>query len=141
MTRRTFFGLLAAAGFMLCSTGASPAAIDQEKKVRLIIDYNNGVSKHYDLPWASGMTVLDALKAAELSKPGIVLKYKGSGGTAFVEEIDGFRNEGTGTTGKNWLYWVNDQFGDQSCGKFTLNPSDVATWRFDVWKGKGEDAK
>lgn len=111
--------------------------------VRLEIDYKNGVQRIYTLPWKTGMTVFDALKAAEASKPGIALRYNQSGGkeTIFVTEIDAFVNEGSGADKKNWLFWVNDKFADKGCGVYELKASDAAVWRFDVWKDearKGE---
>ena len=55
-------GLLAAAEL---ARGDEPPAKATEH-VRLIIDYGDGVQKHYtELPWRPEMTVLDALRLAQ----------------------------------------------------------------------------
>lgn len=129
-------GLLTLAALLPALAEDTPQGKSTVQTVRLRIDYGNGVEKHYTFPWKPGLTAFDALKAAEAARPAITLKFDKSGGhdTIIIKEIDGFTNEGSGGTRKNWQFWINSGFADRSCGVLELKPSDVATWRFDVWK-------
>lgn len=98
--------------------------------VRVIIDYGDGVQKHFlALPWKKNMTVLDALTAAKSSSHGITFQHTGSGPTTFLVKIDDLENEGGGGN-RNWIFWVNTSLGDKSCGVYKLDPSDVVLWKF-----------
>ncbi len=140
-SKRTFAwlsatGLLTVASLLpALAEDASPGK-STAQTVRLRIDYGNGVEKHYTFPWKEGLTSFDALKAAEAARPAITFKFDKSGGndTIIIKEIDGFTNEGSGGSRKNWQFWINTGFADRSCGVLEMKPSDVATWRFDVWK-------
>lgn len=103
--------------------------------VRLIVDYGNSVEKHYNaLPWKDGLTVLDALKLAQESKPGIEFRASGGGETALVSGIDGFANRRGGPDGRNWVFRVNDQLAVRSCGVEVLKPGDIVVWKYDLWR-------
>lgn len=116
----------AASGF----SGSAPPTT-----VRVILDYGNDVEKHYNaLPWKDGLTVLDALKLARESKPGIEFRTSGNGETALVTEIDGFANRPGGPDGRNWVFRVNDRLATRSCGVEVLRPGDVALWKYDQWR-------
>ncbi len=106
-----------------------------EKKVRLIVDYADGMEKHFTrIAWKPGLTVLDTLETASKHRRGTKFKHTGSGATAFVAEIDDLKNEGGGTGKKNWIYLVNDKLGDRSCGVFELKADDKVVWRFGNYK-------
>ena len=97
--------------------------------VRLIIDYGDGVQKHFTtIAWKKDMTVLDAMNEAKASPHGIAFQHTGSGATAFLTKIDDQQNEGGGK--RNWLYWVNTALADKSFGAYKLDPSDVVLWKF-----------
>src|SRR5437764_15119112 len=86
------------------------------KTVKLVIDFNDGSKKQFTIPWAQGMTVLEAMEKARgiASKPTVV--YIGSGETALLTQIDGLKNEGGGGAAKNWQYRVNNVYATKSCG-------------------------
>jgi hypothetical protein len=101
-----------------------------EHSIRLIVDYGDGVQKHFTaLPWKKDMTVFDAMSAAKESTHGITFQHTGSGATAFLTKIDDMQNEG-GAGKRNWIFWVNTSLGDKSFGVYKLDPSDVVSWRF-----------
>jgi hypothetical protein len=101
-----------------------------EHSVRLIIDYGDGVQKHFTaLPWKKDMTVLDAMSEAKAKSHGITFQHNGSGATAFLTKIDDLQNEG-GAGKRNWIFWVNTNLGDKSSGVYKLDPSDVVLWKF-----------
>ncbi len=99
------------------------------------MDYGDGVEIRFKaLPWHKGMTVLDALTAAGKHPRGITFAQRGSGGSAMITQIDDAKNEGGGRQSKNWLYYVNEEQATKSAGKQTLEPGDVALWKFQVYQ-------
>ncbi len=127
-------GCLAAA-LVTAGFAARPAPTQAVHRVRLIVDYNDGVQKHFTaLPWKKGMTVLDAMKHAKASPHGITYEYRGSAANAFLTRIDDLENQGGEADKKNWLYWVNTRFADRSFGIQELEPADVVLWRFGKWE-------
>lgn len=109
----------------------------EQRHVRLVIDYGDGVQKHFiALPHTDGMSAFDALLAAKDHPRGIKLTHTGKGETAFVSAIDDLKNQGMGKDKKNWQFFINDTFGEQGAGAVQLRPDDVVKWVFDVYKGK-----
>lgn len=103
------------------------------KNPLLVIDYGDGVEKHFTkLEWQPGMTVLDLLKEADKHPRGIEFEQRGRADTAFVSSIDGQEGEGGGRDKRNWLFFVNDQPADRSCGIFEIQENDRVAWRFAV---------
>ncbi|MEE8169231.1 MAG: DUF4430 domain-containing protein [Phycisphaerae bacterium] len=128
---RAFVGvglLLAASGAALAAWQAAPGSDGHH--VRLVIDYGDGVEKHFTvLPWRKGMTALDAMKLAEASSHGIKVQSRDFGGAGhMIQRIDDLQNEGG--RGKNWVFWINTNFGEASVSRVELQPSDVVTWRY-----------
>ena len=104
-----------------------PAATD----VRLTIRFGDGKDLTFDpVPHKAGMTVLDAMKAAESAdgKP-LRFDYKGKGETAFLTAIEGVANQ-SGDSSDYWIYRVNDKLGNRSFGVATLAPGDRVLWTF-----------
>jgi len=102
--------------------------------VRLIVDYGDGVQVHFTaLAWREGMTVLDALTAAQAHRHGISFVHHGSGSTAMVTKIGDLKNEGGAGEGKNWLYRLNDKPGEVGAGAAKLKPADVVLWKFQAY--------
>lgn len=113
------------------------AAAPAKAAVRLIVDYGDGVQKHFTaLDHAAGMTVHDALLAARAHPRGIKIDVSGKGETAFLHAIDDLKNQGTGKDKKNWQFFVNDAFGTKGMGVTPLKPGDTVRLVFDTWKGK-----
>lgn len=102
-----------------------PAA---KSRVTLTIDYGDGVQKQFTrIAWQPEMTILDALKAASRHRRGIRFKYRSSGSTAFLTQIDELTNEGQKN---NWIYRVNGKLGDRSFAIYQLKAADAILWRF-----------
>lgn len=119
------------------STRAAGQRDNSKHRVRLIIDYNDGVQKHFTaIPWSKQMTVLDAMNLARKSPHGITFSIRGEGSTALLTKIDDLANQGGAREGRNWLYWVNTEFADKSLGAQALEPADVVLWRFDKWSNR-----
>jgi hypothetical protein len=76
------------------------------------------------VPWFAGMTVRDLLTSASLVSFG----EKGRGASALLVQIQETENEGSG--GRNWIYYVNGQFGDRSYAVYELQPGDRVLWTF-----------
>jgi hypothetical protein len=121
--------------WLACIAGsqlAQPAEEARPMPVRLIVDYGDGVEKHFTrIPWREEMTVLDALKKAQDHPRGIRVRWRGQGKTAFVTRIDDLENEGQGS---NWIFRVNGKLARQSCGSRTVKPGDTILWRFGAYR-------
>lgn len=130
-TRRRWLAIVVAS-VAFSSLGAQSVAAEDVKVVRLVIDYNDGVEKHFNaIVWKSGMTVLDAMLAAKKHPRGISFEHKGKGATVLLTKIDEVANEGRG---RNWLYRVNGKPGDRSIGIFELKAGDAILWKFDKYQ-------
>lgn len=122
---------------VLVLLGAAAAFAQQNGRqtVRLIVDYGDGVEKHFTaLRWTEGTTVLDAMRRAQASPHGIRFEHTGDGASAFLTKIDDLENEGGGAEAKNWVFRVNGKLATKSFGIFQLKPNDVVKWRFEVFK-------
>lgn len=119
-------------------SAAEPSTLPVSKAVSLVVDYGDGVEKHFTrLTHAEGMTVFAVLKAASGHPRGITLDATGSGETAFVRGIDGLANEGGGGSKHNWQFEVNGEFAKRGSGVYVLSPGDRVRWFFGPWKGGG----
>ena len=100
-----------------------------QEKVTLSIDFGDSRQKNFDaIPWRSGMTVADAMKAAL----GVTVAHKGSGQSTFVTAIDGIENQGA--DGQNWMYKINGKIADRSFAVYELKPGDRILWTFRPWQ-------
>ncbi len=116
--------------FLTVRSGGEENREKSEQSVRLVIDYGDGVEKHFTrLDWRAGMTVLDLMEAAGRHPRGIEFAYRGRGPTAFLTRIDDRENEGRG---RNWTYRINDRLADRSLAVQTVGPKDRVVWRFGV---------
>ena len=112
----------------VCWQGASAA-----EHYKLIVDYGDGSQKHFtELPWREGITVLEATKIAQKHPRGVKSTVRGSGSTAFLTQIDDVANEGG--DGRNWVFRVNDELGDRSCGVTKIDAGDTVLWRFQTYE-------
>lgn len=130
-SRRWWFGLVISA--LACLDGGPlSVAADKPETVGLVIDYNDGVEKHFTtIAWKPGMTVMDAMLAAKEHPRGIRFEHKGKRATALLTKIDDVENEGSG---RNWLYRVNGMPGDRSIGIYELKAGDAVLWKFDKYQ-------
>lgn len=115
-----------------CGRGATavddPAVVAKTDTVRVIIDYGDGVERHFTaLPWHKKTTVLAAMQAAQAHVHGIRFEFRGQNDTALLTRIDDLSNEGSG---RNWTYRVNDQVANKSFGVFELAAGDTVLWKF-----------
>lgn len=110
---------------------AEPTA-QSVKAVRLVVDYGDGVEVHFKaLPWREGMTVVDALEAAQKHPRGIKYVQRGRGANAMISEIGGKKNEGSG---KNWIFSVGGKTADVGAGAYELKPGDTILWEFKAYE-------
>lgn len=125
--------LVALAGVATTAAPSTRAAESAAPKssVRLIIDYGDGVQKHFtQITHKTDMTVWNVLQAAEQHPRGIQIKSRGKEDTLLVTEIDGQANEG-GTSSRNWIFRVNENLGEQSAGIAPVKAGDVIQWRYE----------
>jgi len=136
MRKRDFCKIVGAfAIFISLSCGAISALADAPLHiVHLIINYGDGVQKRFDaIPWTKGMTGEDLLNQAKSSTHGISFQATGTGATFFLQKIDDLLNEGSGSTKRNWQYWLNTNYATVGAGAQQLQPDDVVTWKFDTY--------
>ena len=104
----------------------------EAKPVKLIIDFGDGVEKHFTrLPWTEGQTVMDVMMAAREHPRGIEFEHRGRGSTAFLFQIDDVKNE---RQGRSWIYRVNDKLADRSIGIYRIEAGDTILWKFEVYR-------
>lgn len=112
---------------------AIQAADEPATTVSLTVDYGDGAQKMFTaLPWREGLTVLDAVRAAEKHARGIKCEVRGAGETAFLVKIDDMKNEGGG--GRGWMFRVNGKLGDRGLGVYPLKAGDAVLWKFEKYR-------
>ena len=120
--------LCGVAGLARLAVAAEPA----KATVAMVIDYDDGVEKHFrQLAWKPGMTVLDVLQAAKQHPRGIQFVHRGAGDTAFLTQIDDLKNEGSG---RNWIFLINGKLGQRSFAVTEVKASDRVLWKFTRYK-------
>jgi hypothetical protein len=75
--------------------------------------------------WSEGMTVFDVMQGFS---PSLDVISTGQGESLFVKSIAGQAN--LGASGDNWIYRVNGELGDRSCGVYPVSPGDEIVWSF-----------
>lgn len=107
------------------------------KTVELTIRFN-GKSKDIELDavqWNEGMTVLSMMTQLKKEKK-LSFKHRGKGITAFLTEIGGIKNSGSG--GDNWIFRVNSKLGKKSFGATKLSSGDKVNWSFGKYDPNGK---
>ena len=126
---------IASAGILTAQTRTIDEKPDKEterKTVTLIVDYGDGAEKHLKfIPWRKSMTVASIMEYAVKHRHGIKVKTRGSGSTAFIEQIDDLKNQGG--RGRNWVFRINKELGKKSYAVSKLNPNDTVLWKFDTY--------
>ncbi len=134
MNTRNFVRLAFALVAGLFMAASSTNGLGAEN-VRLVIDYGDGSAKIFKaLSWKKGLTVADLLKQAQSEPHGITVVASGGGASYFVKKIDDLENQGAGEDKKNWQYWLNTDYASVGAGTQVLQPDDVVTWRFDLYR-------
>src|SRR6186997_2716615 len=60
-------------------------APQETAQVTVVIDYGDGVEKHFTrIAWKDGLTILEAMRAAQGHPRGIRFEFKGNGASAFL---------------------------------------------------------
>jgi hypothetical protein len=96
--------------------------------VQLEIDFRSEREKlSIKVPCASESTVLSVLQQAQKSGD-LTFVFRGQGESAFVNSIDDVENQAA--KGDNWVFRVNGELGDRSCGAFSVKPDDHVLWVF-----------
>jgi hypothetical protein len=116
------------------AAAAQPTQAEPAKNVSLVVDYGDGVAKHFRFAWKEDMTVQDAIDLAQANPHGLKYRSTGSGATAFLTQIDDVRNEGAGADKKNWQFWINGQRAERGFGVFKLARGDKVLWKFAVFE-------
>jgi hypothetical protein len=128
---RVLIGIAASLALIAPGTAADPTDRPTQT-VALIVDYGDGVQKHFPrLAWRDGMTILDLMQAAKAHPRGVDFQYRGRGSTAFLFQIDDLKNEGRG---RNWLYRINDKLADRSFAVQTIGANDRVVWEFSQYQ-------
>ena len=129
-----FAGALLLAGLLNSTWAAEPFQADDKNRnaakttVKLIIDYGDGVTKHFHrIKWHDKMTVQDVTVAATKHPRGIHVKQRGKKATAFLSQIDDLANT---PRGRSWVYRVNGKLADRSFGIYPVKSGDIVTWSF-----------
>lgn len=111
------------------------AGDDASRHVLLIVDYGDGVQKHFTrLVWNERATVFSMMEGAMKHRRGIEVKYRGQGATLLVTEIDGLKGEPAGAGSRNWIYRVNGQIGQRSAGITPVKAGDTVLWSFETYR-------
>lgn len=87
------------------------------------------------IQWKDGMTVLSLMTQLQKEKK-ISFKHRGKGITAFLTEIGGIKNAGSG--GDNWIFRVNSKLGKKSFGVTKLSAGDKVNWTFGKYRPNGK---
>ena len=125
--------ILVACGLVLATAPAGTADETKSKYVRLVIDFGDGVEKHFtQLQWKDKMTVLDAMQQARQHRRGIRFEHRGKGATLLLTQVDDVKNQGSG--GENWIYRVNQKVGDRSIAIYPLKSGDTILWKFETYR-------
>ena len=120
---------------LCCDTqlGTMVSAADDTKTVKLIVDYGDGVEKHFSqLKCQDKTTVFDLMQQAAQHRRGIRFEHRGKGATVLLTQIDDVKNQDG--PGRNWIYRVNDKLGDRSIGIHELKPGDTVLWKFETYQ-------
>jgi hypothetical protein len=129
---------LASLAFVLIACAGAQAP----QTVQLTVDYNDGVQEQFVLPLKTGMTVYDAMILAQANPHGLKFgcdpKYPCDGPPAnrLLSYIDDVRNQGGGSSAKNWLLRVNNVFSDQGFGVCKIGAADKVLWKFDTFQNQ-----
>ncbi len=125
MTKRLTVLMLSLFLFVSCGDGGG------EKNFFCQLSVFNGedaVFENKSASFAEGETVLDILLAA-VKEEKIQIEYSGIGATAYVMGIDNVYEFDEGPE-SGWIYYVNEEFIEESAGTYKVNDSDIIVWEY-----------
>lgn len=129
---RQVFAFVFLIGSLVAAAPFAAETSESTSSVQVVIDYGDGCEKHFKaIAWKEGMTVFDAMQAADQHPRGIDLAYRGKGATALLERIDDLENEGAG---RNWIFRVNGKLADRGMGVYELKSRDAILWKFEKYQ-------
>lgn len=102
----------------------------------LVLDFGDTEKRKISVEVNSPATVLSLLQAGT-TQIGASLEYSGSSETAFVKSINGVANEGR--NGKNWIFKINGELGDCSCGVAGIDDGDEVLWQLGSYNTEKKD--
>lgn len=108
------------------ATGAAADSEPTSGNVSLEIHYGENSSNDsvdINLAWKESLTAFSVLEAS-----GQQVTHTGSGESCFVSAINGIQNQGS--SGPNWIFYINGELGSSSSDAVTLKPGDQVTWTF-----------
>ena len=122
------------ADFWLFKDKANVTSLNQPDAVQSQIAQTLSVTlevadKKYQTQVPAGSTVYDLMKILQLEQnlQFVVKEYSGLG--AFVEEINGLKNDSTAN--KYWLYYINSQPAQVGISNYQLQANDLISWRYE----------
>lgn len=82
----------------------------------------------------ANQTVFDILNQTTRENK-IHMDYSGRGGTIYIKGINNIYEHDMGAE-SGWMYSVNGEFPNTSCGSYVLEPGDVIEWRYTLNLGR-----
>jgi hypothetical protein len=110
------------------------APIQQTVSFTIIGADHKTIVPRMNVPIKSDDTILSILKEITREK-GIQMEYRGAGAAAYVEGIDNVYEFDQGPK-SGWMFRVNGNFGDRSCGSYAVHAGDVIQWLYSTNLGK-----
>ncbi len=138
--KRFVLGVSLAFMVLIAAGCGSPQPVLKEKsssigQVHVEIDFaGRQADKEFHVDCFEQSTVFSVLTAARETGE-IEFRASGAGESAFLKSIDGVENEGA--SGDNWVFRVNGEIGDSSCGVYSVKPDDTIVWRIGSYAPEG----
>ena len=107
---------------------AAPAA----RTLSLTVDFGDDFQHCYPrVPWSEDITVLEAMQQLASHPHPLRFEFRGRGETAFLQSLAGKKNGDA--SGRNWIFYVNDERAERSFGAQKLEDGDAILWRFEEY--------
>lgn len=121
-----------------CQT-AVDKGLAQQEKFQGVVPSDGVILPVTRVEISDGETVFSVLKQVTREHK-IQMVYQGSQGTPYIQGINGFF-EFDGGAKSGWVYCVNNQYLDYSCGGYKLKNGDAIKWEYSCNLGKdlGQD--
>lgn len=122
-----------------CQTAVNKGLASQEK-FQGVVPVNGVILPPTTVEITDGETVIDVLKQVTRAHK-IPMEYEGFQGTTYVQGINSLYEFDAGPL-SGWLYFVNKQPSNSSCGIYKLKSGDVIDWLYtcDLGKDLGQNS-